>query len=139
LVVAGVGALLGVELLPPQPTAATENARTAARTSIFFMDNSGNGGLETSGRPVNSGATLQVRREARIVIPGIFQFRIALTDLTAFRSAPHFDAAPLLFGIAGRSSVRALPDNNLRSNPTACASFGTIGASTFPCQMLWGA
>ena len=35
--VAGVAGFVGAALLPPQPTATTENARTAARTSNFFI------------------------------------------------------------------------------------------------------
>ena len=37
-------ALVGLELLPVQPMAATENARTALRTSNFFIEDSGRAG-----------------------------------------------------------------------------------------------
>ena len=40
MVVGAAGALVGAALLLPQPTATTEKARTAARTSNFFIKGS---------------------------------------------------------------------------------------------------
>ena len=49
-----VGVVLGVlpVLLPPQPTATTEKARTAARTSNFFIKGSQKGGDTTGANSV---------------------------------------------------------------------------------------